>query len=52
MNNCCSDTCKEISQLSEDAQKELRKGKAPGRNIFKKGRGEHLVYKTNRIKPD
>jgi UPF0176 protein len=38
MNNCCSDTCKEISQLSEDAQKELRKGKAPGRNIFKKGR--------------
>ncbi|MFM2201072.1 MAG: hypothetical protein RL040_272 [Bacteroidota bacterium] len=52
MNNCCSDACKEISQLPEEAQKELRKGKAPGRNIFKKGRGEHLVYKPNRIKPE
>lgn len=52
MNNCCSDTCKEISLLPEEAQRELRKGKAPGRNIFKKGRGEHLTYKPNRIKPD
>ncbi len=51
MNNCCSDVCKEISQLPEEAQKELRQGKAPGRNIFKKGRGEHLVFKPNRIKP-
>jgi UPF0176 protein len=50
MNSCCSDACKEISQLSEEAQKELRRGKQPGRNIFKKGRGEHLVYKPNRTK--
>jgi UPF0176 protein len=52
MNNCCSDGCKEISQLPEEAQKELRRGKEPGRNIFKKGRGEHLVHKPNRIKPE
>jgi UPF0176 protein len=52
MNNCCSDNCKEIALLPEEAQKELRKGKAPGRNIFKKGRAEHLTYKANRIKPE
>ena len=50
MLSCCSDTCKEMVQLPEEQQKELRKGKLPGRNIFKKGRGEHLTFKTNRIK--
>jgi UPF0176 protein len=52
MNSCCSDSCKEISQLPEESQKELRRGKAPGRNIFKKGRGEHLQFKTNRTKKE
>lgn len=51
MNNCCSEACKEIALLPEEQQKELRKGKAPGRNVFKKGRGEHLTFKPNRIKP-
>jgi UPF0176 protein len=52
MHNCCSNSCKEIARLPEEAQKELRRGKAPGRNIFKKGRAEHLVYKSNRVKPE
>jgi UPF0176 protein len=50
MNSCCSDACKEIAQLPEEEQKELRRGKTPGRNIFKKGRGAHLVFKPNRNK--
>jgi UPF0176 protein len=52
MNNCCSDSCKEVALLPQEAQKELRRGKTAGRNIFKKGRGEHLVFKPNRTKPE
>jgi UPF0176 protein len=48
--NCCSEECQSISHLPEEEQKELRRGKTPGRNIFKKGRSENLVFKTNRYK--
>jgi UPF0176 protein len=46
MNTCCSDECKEITALPADEQKELRKGKAAGNKIFKKGRSEVLKYKS------
>lgn len=36
--NCCSDECKTIAALPEEAQKELRKGKNFGRLVYKKGR--------------
>ncbi|MBK8352222.1 MAG: hypothetical protein IPL21_11165, partial [Saprospirales bacterium] len=42
---CCCDECKTISLLPEEKQKELRKGINPGRKVFKKGRGEQLVFK-------
>ena len=45
MNNCCSDDCKEIHELPEEVQKELRKGKTVSNKIFKKGRSEVLKYK-------
>jgi UPF0176 protein len=45
MNGCCCDECKTISLLPEEEQKELRKGINPGRKVFKKGRGEQLVFK-------
>jgi len=45
MNNCCSDSCKEIAALSFEEQKELRKGKGNSNKIFKKGRSEVLKFK-------
>jgi UPF0176 protein len=39
---CCSSQCKDIIHLPEEEQKELRKGKAQGRMVFKKGRAEHI----------
>ena len=45
MNACCSDVCKEITSLSFEEQKELRKGNAAGNKIFKKGRSEVLKFK-------
>ena len=39
---CCSIDCQEIRQLPEDEQKLLRKQKATTRNVFRKGRAEHL----------
>ena len=41
-NNCCSDSCKDIIELPEEQQRELRKGINKGRQVFKKGRSEHL----------
>jgi UPF0176 protein len=41
-NNCCSDTCKDILELPEEQQRELRKGINKGRQVFKKGRSEHI----------
>ena len=43
--NTCSDDCQSVVKLPEEKQKELRKGKKVGQNIFKKGRSPHLKYK-------
>jgi UPF0176 protein len=40
--NCCSTECNEIIKLPIEQQKELRKGIDKGRQVFKKGRAEHL----------
>lgn len=45
MNDCCSDTCKEIHELPYQEQKALRKGKTVSNKIFKKGRSEVLKFK-------
>jgi UPF0176 protein len=45
--HCCSDECKNVLSLPEDAQKELRKGINKGRQVFKKGRSEKIVFKPS-----
>lgn len=45
-NGCCSEECRHIITLPEEQQKELRKGVNKGRQVFKKGRSEHLKTKT------
>jgi UPF0176 protein len=40
---CCSTPCQDIINLPEEKQKELRKGIAQGRMVFKKGRADHLL---------
>lgn len=45
LNNCCSIDCKDIAALPEEEQRALRKGKKSQRNVFKKGRSEHLIFK-------
>ena len=45
MENCCSDACKEVTQLTFEEQKELRKGTHNSNKIFKKGRSEVLKFK-------
>lgn len=37
-NGCCSSECKDIIDLPEEKQKEIRKGINKGRQVFKKGR--------------
>lgn len=49
--NCCSEECHSVIHLPEEQQRDLRKGKAPGRNVFKKGRSEKLIFKANNFKP-
>lgn len=44
-NQCCSVECKEIIALPEDVQKELRKGINKGRQVFKKGRSEKMLFR-------
>jgi UPF0176 protein len=51
MENCCSDECQSVIQLSPEEQKELRKGNMVSNKIFKKGRSEKLRYKQNSKKP-
>lgn len=46
LDNCCSTKCQDISHLSIEAQKELRKGLNNSNQIFKKGRANHLTYKN------
>jgi UPF0176 protein len=40
---CCSHACAEIASLPAEVQKEMRKGKNPGRQVFAKGRVEGRV---------
>lgn len=51
MENCCSDECQSVIQLSPEEQKELRKGNEISNKIFKKGRSEKLRFKQNSEKP-
>lgn len=46
-NGCCCEECKRISLLPEEEQRALRKGINPGRKVFKKGRGEQLIFKKS-----
>lgn len=46
LNGCCSEECKDIIALPEDQQKELRKGINKGRQVFKKGRSEKILFKV------
>lgn len=41
---CCSKECQDITHLSIEEQKNLRKGIQKGRQVFKKGRAEHLEF--------
>ena len=45
MENCCSDDCKAVIQLSYEEQKRLRQGIPNSNKIFKKGRSEKLKFK-------
>jgi UPF0176 protein len=42
---CCSEECKDIIALPAETQKELRKGKAQGRMVYKKGRSPKIRFK-------
>jgi len=44
-NGCCSDECAEIITLPEEKQKEIRRGINKGRQVFKKGRSESILFK-------
>lgn len=44
---CCSSDCQDIINLPEEKQKELRKGLNKGRQVFKKGRSEKILFKSN-----
>jgi UPF0176 protein len=48
--NCCSQDCLNTIHLPEETQRELRKGKKAGRNIFKKGRAETVIIKNQGVK--
>jgi UPF0176 protein len=39
---CCSQECKDIIQLPQEQQKEIRRGVNKGRQVFRKGRTSHL----------
>jgi UPF0176 protein len=45
-NGCCSSECKDIIELPEEKQKEIRKGINKGRQVFKKGRVDKIKSKT------
>ncbi|MFN0031267.1 MAG: rhodanese-related sulfurtransferase [Flavobacteriales bacterium] len=46
-NGCCCEACVETIALPIEVQRELRKGKAAVRNIFRKGRSEHLPFQAH-----
>lgn len=46
-NGCCSAACQEIIALPQEVQKELRRGKAQGRMVYKKGRADHIKIQNS-----
>ena len=44
--NCCSDTCQEVFNMTFEEQKALRMGKGNSNKIFKKGRSDVLKFKN------
>jgi UPF0176 protein len=40
---CCTTACQETIQLPANVQKEMRRGKAQSRMVYKKGRASHLI---------
>jgi len=44
--NCCSQECKGIITLPFEAQKEIRRGVNKGRQVFKKGRSQNILFKS------
>ncbi len=44
-NNCCSESCQQIVALPHEQQKEIRRGINKGRQVFKKGRSESILFK-------
>lgn len=42
---CCSPECQKVINLPEEEQKEIRKGLRKGRQVFKKGRSEKILFK-------
>lgn len=40
--SCCSSQCQDFIQLPEEEQRKLRKSKQQTRNVFRKGRADHL----------
>ena len=49
---CCTPECQQIAQLPVEEQRKLRAQKDLGRQVFKKGRSESLIYKNNKTKPE
>jgi len=45
--HCCSATCQDIIHLPMVDQINLRKGKQVGNKIFRKGKSDDLIYKTD-----
>ncbi len=45
-NGCCSTACAEVIALPVDQQRQIRKGKAQGRMVYKKGRSENIKFKV------
>jgi UPF0176 protein len=48
-NNCCSEACAEIIKLPEERQRELRRGITKGRQVYRKGRRDKILTKTERL---
>lgn len=44
-NGCCSDECVEVISLPVEAQKTLRQGIDEGRQVYRKGRSDKLLFK-------
>ncbi len=43
---CCSEECKDIIHLPEEEQREMRRGIDKGRQVYRKGRSEKLLFKV------